>query len=59
VARTVSGIDTLDSFLQEMRNRYPEAGAASPARLSAPPASSAPPAARPPQSAGPAQPRAS
>jgi hypothetical protein len=61
VARTVSGIDTLDSFLQEMRNRYPEAGAASPARLSAPPAppASSPRPPGPPQSAGPAQPRAS
>jgi hypothetical protein len=33
VAQSVSGVDTLDAFLRDMRKRYPEAGAQTPKNL--------------------------
>ncbi len=49
VAKTVSGIGTLEGFLRDIRTRYPEAGTATtPGAPGAPAAPAAPPAAAPP-----------
>jgi tetratricopeptide (TPR) repeat protein len=49
IARAVAGLDTLESFLRDLRVRHPEIGALSPVAPTTPPA--APPAAPKPQAA--------